>query len=403
LFHVDYYHALGKKKDICRPKSATRSNILKMREPIPVPTSLRATTKDRLEHIMARRKSVLFDGIDPNIDSYVEQSWLRCLQQGKRPNDAAVFQAVMASDRQYLKDANQQLLCAAQFILKDLAESIANTGYFALLTDSNGTVLQAQGRIDLNDKRAKQLTSEGVDLSENAIGTTAIGTALASKDAVWLHRGEHFLESNRIYSCAGAPIFGVNNECVGMLDLTGIEVAERQELKFLAARSARAIQDEVIKSQFQTIPQVRLLQIQWFGSSFDGAGNGLLAIRDDGQILACNRASFEWLPDLATDPAPSCETCFSMATPKFFAEMYNAQSFGAASIPLWSGLQVQARWLDAHCELPKASEIRSDIKSHEADLIRQAMRQCKGNVETAAQRLGISRATLYRKLHKRRP
>jgi sigma-54 dependent transcriptional regulator, acetoin dehydrogenase operon transcriptional activator AcoR len=355
---------------------------------------------DRLSHIANRRQSVLFDGIEPNPESFIEQSWMRCLHHGKRPSDTAIFQAVLASERQYLVEANQQLLCAAQLILKNLAESIANTGYFTLLTDPKGMLLQAQGKIDLSDKRASQIVAQGIDLSENAIGTTAIGTALAAKDSVWLHRGEHFFESNRIYSCAGAPIFGVNNECVGMLDLTGIEVAERRELKFLAARSAKAIQDEVIKRHFQTMPYVRLLQIQWLGSSFEGSENGLLAIREDGKILAYNRASFEWLPDLQKEHSPSCETCFALAAPKFFSEMYKASLAGGVSIPLWSGLQIQARWLEVKHESINTSLVRSDIKSHEADLIQQAMRYCKGNVETAAKQLGISRATLYRKLHK---
>jgi len=34
----------------------------------------------------------------------------------------------------------------------------------------------------------------------------------------------------------------------------------------------------------------------------------------------------------------------------------------------------------------------------ESDLIRRAMQQARGNVAEAAKRLGISRATLYRKL-----
>jgi transcriptional regulator of acetoin/glycerol metabolism len=38
------------------------------------------------------------------------------------------------------------------------------------------------------------------------------------------------------------------------------------------------------------------------------------------------------------------------------------------------------------------------LKAIETDLIRRAMQQAKGNVAEAARRLGISRATLYRKI-----
>ena len=38
------------------------------------------------------------------------------------------------------------------------------------------------------------------------------------------------------------------------------------------------------------------------------------------------------------------------------------------------------------------------LKAIESDLIRRAMQQARGNVAEAARRLGISRATLYRKI-----
>jgi hypothetical protein len=60
-----------------------------------------------------------------------------------------------------------------------------------------------------------------------AVGTTAIGAALAELQPVWLHRGEHFfLRNTGMYTCAGAPVFGPDGPLyAGMLDLTGIDVA----------------------------------------------------------------------------------------------------------------------------------------------------------------------------------
>ncbi|MEZ5705536.1 MAG: GAF domain-containing protein [Burkholderiaceae bacterium] len=69
--------------------------------------------------------------------------------------------------------------------------------------------------------------------SEAAVGTTAIGTTLAEQQPVWLHRGEHFFRDTAIFSCAGAPIFGPDGRCVGMLDLTGVNVVEQPALKHL--------------------------------------------------------------------------------------------------------------------------------------------------------------------------
>jgi sigma-54 dependent transcriptional regulator, acetoin dehydrogenase operon transcriptional activator AcoR len=348
----------------------------------------------RLAAIAARRQAVLHDGLAPASGSWLEKSWLRCMELGHKPNDSAIFQTTSRHESKRLQEQHHQLLSAALPVMVHLAESIAKTGYFAILTDESGVVLNAQGNIDKSDIRATQITIPGIDLSERAIGTTAIGCALSERANVWLHRDEHFLASNRVFSCAGAPVFGLNNECVGMLDLTGIEVAERRELMFLAARSTRNIQNSLIRQRYGNQSGVRLLQIQWLGSQFDNHSDGLVALDADGNVLASNRAALDWLPDLEHQPRQNCEALFSMSTASFFSALKNKPN--GTIFSLWSGIQVHARW----CELIDGLESEPALKTVEAELIRRAMLNARGNVESAAAALGISRATLYRKLHR---
>ena len=68
-------------------------------------------------------------------------------------------------------------------------------------------------------------------------------------------------------------------------------------------------------------------------------------------------------------------------------------------VPLWSGLRLQVpgatSWLQfrAVCASPAAP-----LRQTETALIRQAVQDARGNVAEAARALGISRATVYRKL-----
>ena len=89
----------------------------------------------------------------------------------------------------------------------------------------------------------------GVDLSERAVGTTAIGAALAERVPVWLHRGEHFFDDTAVYSCAGAPLFGPDGDCVGMLDLTGVLAPQRRALRHLVALAARRIGNALVRTR----------------------------------------------------------------------------------------------------------------------------------------------------------
>jgi sigma-54 dependent transcriptional regulator, acetoin dehydrogenase operon transcriptional activator AcoR len=352
---------------------------------------------DRASAIEARRKAVMFDGTEPSSGSWLEESWLRCLTSGQDPHNDAVFQMASRSLAQNIIDEQRQLIQAAHPIMMLLADAIASTQYFAVLTDAQGIVLDAKGAINKSDPRASQITTPGIDLSERSIGTSAIGSALSEHQPVWLHQGEHFLNSNRIYSCAGAPIFGSNNTCVGMLDLTGIEVPERRELMHLAVRSAKDIQNALLRNEFfsqQARRQgMQLLQVQWSGVAFDNHSDGLIALTLDGQVCAFNQAACDWLPVLATNSNQSCEDLFAMTRAQFFDLLNKNQH--SVTLSLWSGLQISARWCAAETSItPEAP-----IKTVQAELIRRAMRQSRGNVAAAAQALGISRATLYRKLH----
>jgi transcriptional regulator of acetoin/glycerol metabolism len=80
----------------------------------------------------------------------------------------------------------------------------------------------------------------------------------------------------------------------------------------------------------------------------------------------------------------------------------------ARELPLWSGLrlEVSARLnSDRGRATPQRPAARAAVplKDVETALIRKAVEDARGNVMEAARVLGISRATVYRKLGSKRP
>ena len=142
----------------------------------------------------------------PAVESWIERSWRRCLVNGRRPEQAPCFEPVAATALRRTLDANRQLLQAARPVLDKLGRAIADTRYFAILTSRDGVVIEVNGAINRQDRRADLLTRLGTDLSEQQVGTTAIGAALTELQPVWLHRGEHFFDDTSVYTCAGAPL-----------------------------------------------------------------------------------------------------------------------------------------------------------------------------------------------------
>jgi transcriptional regulator of acetoin/glycerol metabolism len=357
----------------------------------------------RLAQIARARRAVMDEGrpaTDVLVDhwferSWIERSWRRCLQAGRRPGHRVAFDLVPAEAFRRVEESNHELVIAARPVLERLGRAIASTRYFAILTNQDGVVVDAHGPIDGGDRRSTLITRIGVDLSERAVGTTAIGAALTELQPVWLHRGEHFFDDTSCYSCAGAPLFGPDGQCVGMLDLTGIDAAERPELKHLVAQTARSIENALTLAR----PHALLLRLNWPGRSLGGDDDGLLALDGEGWVTASNQAARQMIPRIAAHGVGvHCSELIGEPWEPLF-DLATHATVPPVEIGLWSGLRLAALPLRSGEAAPAAS--RSALRDVEIALIRNAVAKAKGNVAQAAQALGISRATVYRKLGSR--
>ena len=336
---------------------------------------------------------------DAPVEPWLLRSWQRCLTAGHRPDQRVAFNTVTRAAIQEAQERHRALIGAARPVLARLSRAIADTRYFALLTDARGIVIdvgELPGGSDEATRRAHDIGRVGIDLSERAVGTTAIGAVLAEQAPVWLHRAEHFFDDTGIYSCAGAPLFGPQGDCIGMLDLTGVQVVERPELRHLAALSARSIENAQVRAQ----PHALLLRLNWPGCASGDDADGLLGLDADGRVVASNGTARQMLqqPLARGTAAQSCHASDLFALPVDM--LWDAARRGdAVDVPLWSGLRLQAWARLADADVSAASSMaRPRLRDVETALIRKAVDEARGNVAEAARTLGISRATVYRKL-----
>lgn len=367
----------------------------------PLPPSPATAQRTRLDAISQARKAMLVDGASAAslVSSWVERSWQRCLQQGLRPEKTAEFDVITSAHSRHTTDGNTHLVQTAKPLLDMLGKAIANTGYFVILTNQHGVVVDVNGPIDRSDRRADLITRIGTDLSEQRVGTTAIGTALNEQQPVWLHRGEHFFANTAVYSCAGAPVFGPKGNCVGMLDLTGIDTVERPELGHLVTQVAGKIGNALVLAQAHNL----VLRLNWPGNAMGGEADGIVCLDADGCITGANAAARHMVPGLLAmaHQAMHAEEVFGLPLQMLFDAARRSPSL--LEIPLWTGLRLQGMAVSSAFEnVPRRLDApglaQVGLKDMEATMIRRAVEQARGNVAQAAQALGISRATVYRKL-----
>lgn len=373
-------------------------------------SGLASAGQDRLAHISQARQAILYGDWPPAgmalpIESWIERSWLRCLGNGCRPEHEPSFDMLSAPALRSTLESNRVLVQAARPVLEALGRALADTRYFAILANQHGVVVDVNGPIDRRDRRAELITRIGTDLSEHRVGTTAISAALTELQPVWLHRGEHFFNMTSVYSCAGAPLFGPDGRCVGMLDLTGIEAAERPELKHLVIQSARSIENALTLS----LPHRLMIRLNWPGRALGDEADGLVCVDADGCVTGANQTARQLVPQLATAPPLGlhCNDLFALPYEMLFdaARQQAANPRGPLDIPLWTGLRLHALPLLLGQGRPSVPQHRATptstprpLKELETELIRQAVDDARGNVMKAAKALGVSRATVYRRL-----
>jgi transcriptional regulator of acetoin/glycerol metabolism len=263
------------------------------------PVQFTAPTQ-RLDAI-ARARNALLSGLGKDtsmrLPLWLARSWERCLALGLQPDRAAHFDLHSPEHVRRVLDANQSLVQTARPILENLGRAIADTGYFAILTNRDGMVVDVSGPIDRSDRRADLITRIGTDLSEGRVGTTAIGTALTERQPVWLHRGEHFFANTTAYSCAGAPLTGPDVACAGMLDVTGIDAVERPELRHLVTQVAGKIENALVLAREHALT----IRLNWPGNAMGSDADGLLCLDADGWITGANQSARQMVPNLPAE------------------------------------------------------------------------------------------------------
>ena len=369
------------------------------------PSSAPALPERSTAIALARRQWI--DGMpdaapgDVPVEPWLVRSWQRCLRAGHRPQQRVQFNAVSRGAAQRVAERSRPLVEAARPVLERLSRALADTRYFAILTDADGIVVDVGARpagSDAADRHARDIARVGIDLSERAVGTTAIGAVLAERAPVWLHRAEHFFDDTGIYSCAGAPLFGPQGDCIGMLDLTGVQVVERPELRHLAMLSARSIENALVRRQ----PHALLLQFNWPGCAGGEDADGLLGLDRDGHVCATNALARQMLHRSLEQSAGAPLNAVDLFALPLDALWDAARREATLEIPLWSGLRLQG-WPRLAQSLrstrtASAAAPRQRLRDVESALIRKAVEEAQGNVAEAARALGISRATVYRKL-----
>ncbi|MFT4043150.1 MAG: transcriptional regulator [Gordonia sp. (in: high G+C Gram-positive bacteria)] len=210
------------------------------------------------------------------VRTVVRDSWLRSRSGGVNPGgskvDGASGDGNTMTPEEFTRYRDAHPITAIRPIVRSLMlDDIADTGVVVALTDHLGRLLWVEGESSALDGASRINFVEGSVWSEEVVGTSAPGLALAVDKGVQVVGPEHFITAVHEWSCAAAPVHDpATGHVIGAIDVTGGR-AVAEPFALAAVRSVVAVVERELQSRSVDLSDPAIFAPQVFASQSSGA------------------------------------------------------------------------------------------------------------------------------------
>src|SRR5664279_3661807 len=202
-----------------------------------------ATARARVEHA---HNSAIGDGSPiAGVRRLVHESWQRSLQLELDPDQPLDARQLTEHDLREYRDSHP-LALALPTIHRLLIRHTLDAGLIVAVGDQDGRLLWIDGDRTMRRRAEGMLFVEGADWSEQAVGTSAPGTALALDHGIQIHGAEHFNRIVHPWSCTAVPVHDPSTgTMLGVIDITGGDEAVAPATLPLMEAAVAAVESEL--------------------------------------------------------------------------------------------------------------------------------------------------------------
>jgi transcriptional regulator with PAS, ATPase and Fis domain len=212
----------------------------------------------------------------------VLESWNRSRRFGADPylvHSGKVDEAELGRRRARRADLREVALT----YIENLFRIVAGTGSLISLGDEESVILDLE--TDESIRATNNFPHPGTIHTEEAIGTSGMGTALTIDQPVQIHGAEHWMQRNHCWSCNSVPVHH-GGSIIGCLTLSCPSVRAHEHSLGLVVAAVKAIEREL--DLRETLREKQLLVMQQ-NALLELADTGIALIDREGRILRANR------------------------------------------------------------------------------------------------------------------
>jgi transcriptional regulator of acetoin/glycerol metabolism len=230
------------------------------------------------------------------LPSTINASWLRSqdagLQQQTSPEALRLARAELAQRHQQ----HRVLIETVERYAYPLFEQVmAHSASRLILSDVDGYLIQHWGIKRYNDKLANVALEKGVNWLEQYKGTNAIGTAIATGQAVSVIGEQHFIQQHRFMSCSACPIFSPQGEMLAVLDISSEQQRHTQQTMLLSTSLAQQVETALLCQLPESYYRIDLAAQ---ANLLDSGWQGIVVADSEGKILGLNPMARQLLKQL---------------------------------------------------------------------------------------------------------
>ncbi len=233
----------------------------------------------------------------PSSEATIARSWSRCINNYGL--DSVHFHQTQVLEQIRLREHQERMddfLDIARIEMNSLYQRIAGSGFAVILTDREGVIVHWTSDANLSKPFEQAGLWLGAMWNEENEGTNGIGTALVERQALTVHRDEHFRSRHTRLTCSAAPIFDPHDQPLAVLDISSVNSQDSKQSQFhtlaLAAACAKMMEHCCFLQMFR---QQWVLRFQRRAEFMGQSNEGLLAFDEGGRILAANQSAAEQL------------------------------------------------------------------------------------------------------------
>lgn len=218
--------------------------------------------------------------------SFIENSHKRCRVKGIKPENIYSTRVLEGDELNEKLEKNKELMFIAVPFLNQLYEFVKGSGFFAILNDGEGCILDVFGDEEILTEARGLKMIPGAYMDEENIGTNAMSLVLRESIPVQVSGKDHFINAYHKWTCSAAPIKDRAGNVIGVIDLTSYSKNVHPHTLGMVIAAAHAIENMLELNKHNSLLEVSKNRIE---TIFNSISSGILSSDLEGNITAMNK------------------------------------------------------------------------------------------------------------------